>query len=208
MKAIASLFESWYSCAHHGLVQEDQAQLMVDKAESGEGLPTIIYSSRTHSQIKQVIDELKSTSYKVKTAVLSSRQQTCMHTHVQNLNGTVANHACRSLVMKRGCRWYNNTENFLKNNGDLMEKNLDIEDLVKVGASRTVCPYFLSRGMTASADVIFMPYNYLIDVKTRTGLGIKWNDAVLIFDEAHNIEVCIMIGVRIPGLQCTLCWIL
>lgn len=43
--------------------------------------------------------------------------------------------------------------------------------------------------MAATADIVFMPYNYLLDAKTRTGLGIAWQSAVLIFDEAHNVEV-------------------
>jgi len=66
---------------------------------------------------------------------------------------------------------------------------MDIEDLSKLGKSRSVCPYFLSRDMAANAELIFMPYNYLVDVKTRGGIGIRWDNAVLIFDEAHNVEV-------------------
>lgn len=45
--------------------------------------------------------------------------------------------------------------------------------------------------MATTAEIVFMPYNYLVDVKTRGGLGIAWHNAVLIFDEAHNVEgVC------------------
>lgn len=33
-----------------------------------------------------------------------------------------------------------------------------------------------------------MPYNYLVDAKTRSGLKLTWPNAVLIFDEAHNVE--------------------
>lgn len=52
------------------------------------------------------------------------------------------------------------------------------------------CPYLLSKELAASADIVFMPYNYLIDAKSRLGLGkITWEGAVLIFDEAHNLEV-------------------
>lgn len=178
-------------------VQEAYAELKAEKAEMGVGLPTIVYSSRTHSQIKQVMRELKATNYKVKTSVLASRQQTCLHQHVQQLSGPAANHACRALVTKRGCKWYNNTERFVNTNPDLLDNNLDIEDLVKVGEGRTVCPYYLSRSMTADAELIFTPYNYLVDKKTRSGLGISWENAVLIFDEAHNIEVGLLFFITI-----------
>jgi hypothetical protein len=34
-----------------------------------------------------------------------------------------------------------------------------------VSALLQVCPYFLSRDMAGTADVIFMPYNYLVDAQ-------------------------------------------
>ena len=39
----------------------------------------------------------------------------------------------------------------------------------------------------AGADVIFMPYNYLIDEKIRENFEINFQNAIIIFDEAHNI---------------------
>jgi hypothetical protein len=53
-----------------------------------------------------------------------------------------------------------------------------------------VCPYFLSRDLAGTADVIFMPYNYLVDSSSRSQLStINWTNAVIIVDEAHNIQV-------------------
>lgn len=66
----------------------------------------------------------------------------------------------------------------------------DIEDLLKVGRTAGVCPYFLSRDLTPDADLVFMPYNYLLDSQTRRTLGpVRWDNAVVIFDEAHNVQV-------------------
>ncbi len=171
------------------LPQEGYAEYKAERAS--EGLPTIIYSSRTHSQLKQVMKELNSTNYKPRVSVLGSRQQSCLNPSVQQLPATAANQACRALVGKRECKWHRNVEPFLKKNPDTNQAVMDIEDLTKLGNSRNLCPYFLSRDMAANADIVFMPYNYLIDPKTRGGLGIKWENAILIFDEAHNVEgVC------------------
>jgi len=38
------------------------------------------------------------------------------------------------------------------------------------------------------AEIIFCPYNYLIDPMIRESLAIQLKDQVVIFDEAHNIE--------------------
>ena len=66
----------------------------------------------------------------------------------------------------------------------------DVEDLVKIGQDLNVCPYFAQRwsGHLAGADVILLPYNYLVDPATRAGLSVDWQNAVIIFDEAHNVE--------------------
>jgi len=39
----------------------------------------------------------------------------------------------------------------------------------------------------AGADVVFMPYNYLIDDKIRENFEISFKNSIIIFDEAHFI---------------------
>ena len=85
--------------------QEAYAEYKAEKIAEGEGLPTIIYSSRTHSQLKQVMKELARTSYQPKTTVLGSRQQSCLNPNVNRLPAGAANQACRALTSKRNCRW-------------------------------------------------------------------------------------------------------
>lgn len=59
---------------------------------------------------------------------------------------------------------------------------------------RQVCPYFLSRDLAGTADILFMPYNYLVDSSSRSQLSnINWTNAVIIVDEAHNIQVCVCV---------------
>ena len=37
------------------------------------------------------------------------------------------------------------------------------------------------------ADIIFVPYNYLINSTLRKNIGLNLKNSILIFDEAHNI---------------------
>lgn len=47
------------------------------------GIPTIIYASRTHSQLAQVMQELKRTAYNnARAVVIGSREQMCIHPDV------------------------------------------------------------------------------------------------------------------------------
>lgn len=52
------------------------------------------------------------------------------------------------------------------------------------------CPYFASKDRILGADIIFMPYNYLIDEKIRENYDINYRGCVIIFDEAHNASSC------------------
>ena len=70
---------------------------------------------------------------------------------------------------------------------------LDIEDLAKLGdgndeSAPRPCPYFVAREMQREASIVFMPYNYLLDPKIRETTDVNWHNAIVIFDEAHNVE--------------------
>ncbi|XP_045152856.1 regulator of telomere elongation helicase 1 isoform X1 [Echinops telfairi] len=153
-----------------------------------EDLPKIIYASRTHSQLTQVISELRSTSYRPRVCVLGSRDQLCIHPEVKRQESNhLQIHLCRRKVSSRTCHFYNNVdEKSLEQ--ELVTPILDIEDLVRSGNKHKVCPYYLSRNLKQQADIIFMPYNYLLDPKSRRAHSIDLKGTVVIFDEAHNVE--------------------
>uniref|UniRef100_A0A665WFB9 Regulator of telomere elongation helicase 1 n=1 Tax=Echeneis naucrates TaxID=173247 RepID=A0A665WFB9_ECHNA len=154
-------------------------------------VPKIIYASRTHSQLAQVISELKNTSYRPKVCVLGSREQLCINQEVMRQESNhVKVHMCRAKVSTRSCVFYNNVEE-RSTDRDLVNSILDVEDLVKFGNKQRACPYYLSRSLKQQADIIFMPYNYLLDPKSCRAHNIELKGAVVIFDEAHNVEkVC------------------
>uniref|UniRef100_A0A3Q2Y0N9 Regulator of telomere elongation helicase 1 n=1 Tax=Hippocampus comes TaxID=109280 RepID=A0A3Q2Y0N9_HIPCM len=155
---------------------------------SYSAVPKIIYASRTHSQLSQVVNELKNTSYKPKVCVLASREQLCINPEVMRQESNhVKVHMCRAKVSTRSCPFYNNVEE-KSTDKELVEEIVDMEDLVKFGNKTRTCPYYLSRSLKQQADIIFMPYNYLLELKTRKAHNIDLAGSVIIFDEAHNVE--------------------
>lgn len=92
---------------------------------------------------------------------------------------------------------------YAQQNPDQNGEMMDIEDLNRLGRVRGPCPFYLSREMAATANIIFMPYNYLVDAKIRGGLQTRWENSVLIFDEAHNIEVSFQRALLDHGFVCT-----
>ncbi|CAB9520949.1 Regulator of telomere elongation helicase 1 [Seminavis robusta] len=159
-------------------------------------VPTIIYASRTHSQLSQVVRELRNTMYRPKHAVLGSREQMCVHPKVKKSSTTSAfdiNHDCNALAKERKCRYRNQLEGFAapsQENEAGRQPVLDMEDLVLMGKTHKVCPFYYTRSLVADAELVLMPYNYLFDKDARetTLQDIAWKDAVVIFDEAHNLE--------------------
>lgn len=153
--------------------------------------PKIIYASRTHSQLAKVASELKQTVYRPKMTILGSRQQLCVHPVVSKLEGAGQTHACRALTSEKACNFYEHLPTWTAENQHLQNAVLDIEDLMSMGREQHMCPYFYSRDRMAEAELVLLPYNYLIDPTIRSRLGLKFENSVLIFDEAHNLEgVC------------------
>lgn len=206
---------------------------------SSNNPPVIIYASRTHSQLSQVVNELRNTRYRPKHSVLGSRDVCCIHPKVNpavanrradesSLNSdssattapkrtsTEINNGCNKLNNKQGrkCLFRNNLdENSVwrppqssstskhsmksefpnnNNNNDDEQPVLDMEDLVRFGKISKICPYYHTRSLLkGDVELIFVPYNYLFDRDAREstfGDNINFDNAILIFDEAHNLE--------------------
>ncbi|XP_064395441.1 regulator of telomere elongation helicase 1-like isoform X2 [Halichondria panicea] len=152
-------------------------------------VPKIIYASRTHSQLSQVVQELKNTIYRPKVAIIGSREQLCINSEVAKKESNAEKvHLCRAKVKAHACFYYNNTD---VKRLRVEDPVMDIEDLVMAGTKQRMCPYYLARELKSQADIVFMPYNYILDIKTRQMHGVDLQGTIVILDEAHNIErVC------------------
>lgn len=146
----------------------------------------VVYCSRTHSQLSQVIRELQGSPYPdAVVAVLGSREHFCVHSDVMGLpNSSSRLHACQALRAEKRCRYFN----AVCRGGFTSSPALDMEDLVLEGRREGYCPYFLERDRATKADIVFMPYNYIIDPTLRRQLPFQVEkNCVVIVDEAHNL---------------------
>ncbi|XP_041338826.1 Fanconi anemia group J protein [Pyrgilauda ruficollis] len=168
------------------------------KKENGDRLcvPKIFFGTRTHKQITQISRELKRTAYSsVPMTILSSRDYTCIHPVVSNSSNR--NEMCVELLEgKHGksCSYYHGAHKLSEPHALQSAPGLyqawDIEDLVSLGRKLRACPYFAARELMVEADIVFCPYNYLLDPQIRDSMDINLKDQVVILDEAHNIEDC------------------
>ncbi|VBB33983.1 unnamed protein product [Acanthocheilonema viteae] len=156
--------------------------------------PKIFYVSRTHSQLAQVIRELNKTTYKdIKTVTLASRDVLCINDKVMKENNRhVKSLMCKNLISKHRCPFYNFYERTDPSTLDLLynEHGLipDIEEVVSISQKHKYCPYFWNRTMYENADLILLPYNYVVDPSLRHKHNIQLKGNIVIFDEAHNLE--------------------
>ncbi|XP_058817488.1 regulator of telomere elongation helicase 1 homolog [Topomyia yanbarensis] len=154
------------------------------------GVPKIIYASRTHSQLTQAMQEMKNTSYSfMRAIILGSRDQLCIHPEVSKENGnSVKTNLCKAKIQSRCCSFYSRVESCKERPEVTGCSIMDIEDLVKTGTKIKACPFFLSKELIENADILFMPYNYLLDPQARKANNLEISNTVIILDEAHNVE--------------------
>lgn len=67
-----------------------------------DAVPRIVYASRTHTQLSQVVQELKHCGYTPRVSMLASREQLCVHRDVSTLRGVSQAQSCQSLKSSRG----------------------------------------------------------------------------------------------------------
>ena len=152
-----------------------------------EKSPKIYFTSRTHSQLSNAINELKKTVYLPRNCILSSREKMCVNSVVKVFKGNLLNLKCKESRMKGLCKYFKGVEKISYGAYD----TCDIEELYKLGSKANFCPFHFERNKKDSSDIIFLPYNYIFDPVVRKRLKLNFDNSILIIDEAHNIqEVC------------------
>ncbi|MCO5590031.1 hypothetical protein L7F22_044000 [Adiantum nelumboides] len=63
----------------------------------------------------------------------------------------------------------------------------DIEELVELGKSKGICPYYGAREAAKEAQFITMTYDLLFNASARKRVGVSLENSIVIIDEAHNI---------------------
>lgn len=71
------------------------------QTKRNEPPPQIIYASRTHAQLKQVVSQINKLCFQVKIAILSSRDQSCANEDLKLLRGQDKELECRLRVAQR-----------------------------------------------------------------------------------------------------------
>lgn len=154
----------------------------------------VIYSSRTHSQLNQACAELKRSYYRYcQTVTIGSRDQLCIHPEVTKLESISAkNQSCRMKVKTNTCSFHSKYEASVSDLSMSGSQVYDIEDLIMFGKEHKACPYYIAKAKTEfNTQLVFMPYNYILDPSIRKMLKLNLENSVIIFDEGHNIErVC------------------
>ncbi|KAG2428118.1 hypothetical protein HXX76_011799 [Chlamydomonas incerta] len=154
-------------------------------------LPRIFFATRTHSQIAQVVRELKRTAYKPSMAILAAKQHYCINKAV--LRTGRVDEECERLAREEAfpCRFRSKAGGKQPVRVAVAAQVHDIEELSASCAKAKTCPYFTARDLALGAELVFCPYSYLLDPVVRAALGLDVGGSVLIFDEAHNMEdVC------------------
>ncbi|CAN0265650.1 unnamed protein product, partial [Phaeothamnion confervicola] len=115
----------------------------------------------------KVVRELKRTVYRPRLSLLGSREQLCVHETVSTMKGAGMNNACGALVKGRRCKFHLNLTE-----GGLSHPD-GVQDIEELGKRQTFCPYYYGRGEAAQADLVLMPYNYLLDPSLRRTVKVR-----------------------------------
>ena len=148
----------------------------------------IIYGTRTHEQVRQVLLELEKINEKSGesyTAVnLASRDHLCVNPECRGLPRNEAQELCNILRKNEECPYVSDLDKPPRGLPSILSK----DTLVKEGRRRRICPYYLARRMMKESRVVVAPYPYIFNPMIRLTTGLDLEGHVLVLDEGHNID--------------------
>uniref|UniRef100_A0AAF5D8Y4 Helicase ATP-binding domain-containing protein n=2 Tax=Strongyloides stercoralis TaxID=6248 RepID=A0AAF5D8Y4_STRER len=192
--------------------KEDVSDILEEKLECTCLKKVKVYfATRTHKQIAQVVKEFKRLPYGhekfIQHTILSSRENCCVNNTIKHSHGDITSNCLdinsskeKKSIKTKGCFFKDNImRSFIGRykdlRNDLIENDTpvwDLEEIIDYGEARGLCPYYATSTILKSdADLIFCPFNYLIDPVIRRNSKTILSNDIVILDEAHNIEdVC------------------
>ncbi|KAJ3847929.1 helicase C-terminal domain-containing protein [Lentinula lateritia] len=191
----------------------------------------IYYASRTHSQLTQVLPEMRKLKilgcnnsssirmddhkyYQSRALSLGSRKHLCINAELRARVKDI-DEGCRELLAEKKekrCPYLPPVGEEVRMNefrDQILATPKDIEDLALSGRVSGICPYFASRKAVPQAELITLPYNLLLQKSAREALGIDLKEQIVIIDEGHNLIPTLLslstVHLPLPLLQTALC---
>ena len=91
--------------------------------------------------------------------------------------------------MQGECKYFKGKS--LQGKGWSAYDGLTVDELKEKGKKFKFCPYYFEKDKSKYSDIIFLPYNYIFDMKILLKTKLILNNSILIIDEAHNLQdVC------------------
>jgi len=148
----------------------------------------IIYATRTHEQVRQVLLEMKKINENARdgyTAVnLASRDHLCVNPECRDLQASESQELCGVLRKSGECPYLSEIDKPPTG----LPRILTREVLTEEGRRRRMCPYYLARRMMKECHLVVAPYPYVFSPMIRLTTGLDLEGRVLVLDEGHNID--------------------
>ncbi|MHA1727478.1 MAG: helicase C-terminal domain-containing protein [Promethearchaeota archaeon] len=181
----------------------------------------IVYLCRTHTQNARVIKEIQKINEKLKENIkpteeaisektgkntnihlisavsMRGRSEMCTNKTVKKIKGTSVDimNICADLRKNRNCKHFNKMlkdKNLM--NIDLKKmarESTDAQDLINFCRDRGYCPYFFTKLLLKSVNIIVCNYQWIFNpniLKTfKVGAEFELESSILIMDECHNL---------------------
>ncbi|MGD9395686.1 MAG: helicase C-terminal domain-containing protein [Candidatus Thorarchaeota archaeon] len=158
----------------------------------------VLYCARTHRQLDRVMEELGeiSDNNDVSGVSFRGRRHMCLNSFVLENADFVApiSEVCGQLKATGRCTYYENLrhagtpEELLE---DMPKRVLSAPEIAKIAASKSLCPYELTKRLAKVVDVVALSYLYVFDPWILEvfvpDLDTPPSRMVLVQDEAHNV---------------------
>jgi Rad3-related DNA helicase len=148
----------------------------------------IIYATRTHEQVRQVLEEVSAinewSGEDFSAVNLASRRHLCLNPECRDLPLRDSQEMCRILREDGECQWTSEISDLPRGMPNVLTQRI----LTSLGRRRSICPYYLARKASKSCRVVVVPYPYVFNGYVRAAVGLELAGHTLVLDEGHNLD--------------------